>query len=327
MRTGAELMAATKPYASENRARSWFHVVETLAAIALLVVVILNSHWTIQLPAALICGLVHVRLFILFHDYAHGAILFRSKPGAVVMQVVGFYMLAVRSVWKETHNYHHKNNAKIIGSAIGSFPVVTVGMYRALPAKRRMLYKAIRHPLTIFFGYLPVFFIGMCIAPFKRQPKKHWVAPLALSAHLGVFALLWLFTSLGTALCLWVVPMAVAHGAGSYLFYAQHNFPDVQLKGRRNWDYTFAALRSSSYFEMPRFMHWFTGNIGYHHVHHLNHRIPFYRLPDAMAAIPELQTPGRTSWRPRDVKACLRLAAWDPDQGRMLTYDELEQAA
>jgi omega-6 fatty acid desaturase (delta-12 desaturase) len=125
------------------------------------------------------------------------------------------------------------------------------------------------------------------------------------------------------ALCLLVIPLAVTHGMGTYLFYAQHNFPDMNLKSRREWDYTHAALRSSSMFDMPPLMHWLTGNIGYHHVHHLNHRIPFYRLPEAMASVPELQNPGRTSWRLRDVKACLDLAVWDPDRGRMLTYAEL----
>ena len=76
-------------------------------------------------------------------------------------------------------------------------------------------------------------------------------------------------------------------------------------------------------FDMGPVGHWLTGNIGYHHVHHLNHRIPFYRLPEAMAAIPELQNPGRTSWHPREVMGCLRLALWDPEQERMLSFKEV----
>ena len=79
-------------------------------------------------------------------------------------------------------------------------------------------------------------------------------------------------------------------------------------------------------FDMSPVMHWFTGNIGYHHVHHLNHKIPFYRLPEAMEAMPELQTPYRTTWRPSDMWACLRLKLWDPKQGRLITWAELEQA-
>ena len=78
---------------------------------------------------------------------------------------------------------------------------------------------------------------------------------------------------------------------------------------------------------VPNWLHWMTGNIGFHHIHHLNHRIPFYRLPEAYAALPELQRPGRTSWKPSDIRACLELAVWDSEQGRMITYKELRELA
>jgi omega-6 fatty acid desaturase (delta-12 desaturase) len=110
-----------------------------------------------------------------------------------------------------------------------------------------------------------------------------------------------------------VIPFTIASAMGAYLFYAQHNFPGVQFRSREEWNYVFAALQSSSYIRMSRLMSWFTGNIGYHHVHHLNALIPFYRLPEAMAALEELQTPLTTSLRPRDVFNCLRLKLWETD--------------
>ena len=123
-----------------------------------------------------------------------------------------------------------------------------------------------------------------------------------------------------------VVPSFVSSAAGAYLFYAQHNFPGIELKDRREWTYHHAALKCSSMFDMSPVMHWFTGNIGYHHIHHLNHKIPFYRLPETMAAMPELQSPYRTTWRPSDMWACLRLKVWDAEQGRLITWAELEEA-
>jgi omega-6 fatty acid desaturase (delta-12 desaturase) len=108
---------------------------------------------------------------------------------------------------------------------------------------------------------------------------------------------------------------------GAYLFYAQHNFPAVELRDEAEWSYVHAALHSSSFIRMGRLMRWFTGNIGYHHVHHLNARIPFYRLPEAMAGIAELQSPRDTSLALRDVAACLRLKLWDRDQNRLVPFE------
>ncbi|MFT6398229.1 MAG: omega-6 fatty acid desaturase (delta-12 desaturase) [Bradymonadia bacterium] len=317
-------MQATKPFAKEDRAKTW-----KLLLVTILVLTMFSAGslflpwWPAKLVSGFFAGLTSIRLFIFYHDYLHGAILRKSKAGGWVMSAVGFYMLAVRSVWRETHNYHHKNNAKMLGSAIGSFPVVTVGMWRGLDPARRRIYRVIRHPLSIFGGYLTVFLIGMTISPFKRDAKKHWGGPLAVVLHVGAIVAVGLLLNWTTAFTAVVFPAAVAFGSGSYLFYAQHNFPGMQLKGRREWDYTFAAVNSSSMFDMGPVMHWFTGNIGYHHVHHLNHTIPFYNLPACMDAIPELQSPGRTSWKPKDVLAALRLSVWDPDIDRMMTWAEL----
>jgi omega-6 fatty acid desaturase (delta-12 desaturase) len=329
MRTGSELNIAVKPFQEEDRGKSWRLLATTLGVLigALVAIPLLPSGgaWmALKVALGVLVGLVQIRFFIFYHDYLHGAIFHDSKLASAVMSVCGFYLLAVRSVWKETHNYHHKNNAKLIGSSIGSFPVVTVGMWNAMTPLQRRLYRFLRHPITIFTGYFTVFLIGMTLSPFKRDPKSHWGGPLAVLIHLGLLVTVGLTLGWSTALCMVFLPSFLALGLGSYLFFVQHNFPAMKLKDRRNWDYTFAALKSSSMFDMSPLMHWFTGNIGYHHIHHLNHRIPFYRLPEAMAAVPELQAPGRTSWRLSDIASCLSLAVWDPDKDRMLTYDELD---
>ena len=323
MRDGAELNRATKPFVAEDRAKTWRLLLTTLAVIGALHATTILAPWlALKLASSVLVGLVYVRLFIFFHDYMHGAIGRDSRAMSVVMSVVGFLIMTVKSVWKETHNYHHKHNSKLIGSSIGSYPLLTTRMYKVLPKQKRVAYRIARHPLTISLGYIPVFMIGMTLSPFFRDKKRHWGGPIALVLHLaGVALSVW---ALGwtTGLLVTVLPVATVTGVGAYLFYAQHNFPDMQLKGRRDWDYTYAALHSSSMFDMGPIGHWLTGNIGYHHVHHLNHRIPFYRLPEAMAAIPELQNPGRTTWKPKDVWACLSLALWDPEQERMISFRE-----
>jgi omega-6 fatty acid desaturase (delta-12 desaturase) len=159
----------------------------------------------------------------------------------------------------------------------------------------------------------------MCARPLLLGPKKHLDAAFAIIVH-GALAVALAVTEWDNLLLAMIVPMCVASALGAYLFYAQHNFPAVKLRTRAEWTYVEAALSSSSFIRMSWLMHWFTGNIGYHHVHHLNARIPFYRLPEAMAVIPELQTPGTTSLLPRDVAACLRLKLWDPKQDRLVSF-------
>lgn len=323
MRDGAELNRATKPFVAEDPARTWRLLLVTLAVIcALHATTLLAPWWPVKLATSLLVGLVYVRLFIFFHDFMHGAIGRDSRAFSVIMSGVGFLIMTVKSVWKETHNYHHKHNSKLIGSSIGSYPLLTARMFRVLPKSKQVAYRIARHPLTIGLGYVPVFMIGMTIYPFLRDKRRHWGGPVALLLHLAGAALSMYFLGWLVGTLLTVVPIALATGVGAYLFYAQHNFPDMKLRGRRDWDYTYAALHSSSMFDMSPVGHWLTGNIGYHHVHHLNHRIPFYRLPEAMAAIPELQNPGRTTWKPRDVWRCLDLGLYDPEQDRMVSFKE-----
>ena len=119
------------------------------------------------------------------------------------------------------------------------------------------------------------------------------------------------------------LPFFLSHMLGAYLFYAQHNFPTVSFKANVDWSYSHAALESSSYLAMNPFLHWVTANIGYHHVHHLNSRIPFYRLPEAMDNIPELQTQNITTLWPKDIIACLRLKFWDSEKNKMIGFSEM----
>ncbi len=142
--------------------------------------------------------------------------------------------------------------------------------------------------------------------------------------HAALVAGLTILFGPGVAITALVLPLAIACAVGSYLFYAQHNFPGIHIQPRQSWSFARAALESSSYMKVGPVMSWFTGEIALHHVHHLNAAIPFYRLREAMGAIPALQVEPATSLAPRDVLACLRLKLWDPVGQQMVPFpDEL----
>ena len=313
-------------FAREDRRTTWRLLLVTLA---LLSAAIAAALWlqtaALAMAAGLLVGLLQLRLFAFFHDAQHGAIFADSSMGRAIMGVVGVYLLTPHPIWRDSHNYHHRNNAKLTGSQIGSYPLVTRRTWNGLTARQRLRYRLVRHPANIVLGYFTVFIFGMALAPFLRQPRRHWLGAAALLLHFGAFAALWLWYSPVNAFFAIVFPLMVSTMVGSYLFFVQHNFPDQFLNTRDQWSYKEAALRSSSMFDMHPVMHWFTGNIGYHHVHHLNAHIPFYRLPEAMASIVALQNPGRTSWKPADMLACLRIGAWDPDIRQPLTYSALQR--
>jgi omega-6 fatty acid desaturase (delta-12 desaturase) len=330
VQTERELIERTRPFAIEDRARSWRAVVSTLVFLAGAVAAAIAPpigggpvalYWAIRSLSAVVAGLLVIRMFILYHDFQHGALLRGSKLAKAIMGAYGVLVLTPPRVWRETHNYHHAHTAKIVGSNVGSYMMVTTAMWKQMTPAQRLKYRVVRHPLTIFFGYVTIFIYGMCISPFARSPKKHWLNVVSLVLHAAICALVvvklgWLALLFGVVLPLWL-----AFAMGSYLFYAQHNFPDMHVQPREKWSFGRAALESSSFMEMSPLMNYFTGNIGYHHVHHLNPAIPFYRLPEAMAAIPELQNPGKTTLKPRDIIECFKLKLWDPERGKMVGYD------
>ncbi|MBX2799274.1 MAG: fatty acid desaturase [Myxococcales bacterium] len=327
-RAGAALVRESKTFAQEDLATTWRLFGASVAVyLGFEAVALFAPWWPLQLLGAVGAGLVIVRLFIFYHDYLHGAVFRDSVVGHWVMVAYGWFIMSPAPVWRETHDYHHRNNAKMLGASIGSFPIVTTTMWRRMKPRDRFWYSVARNPLTILFGYLTVFIAGMCISAFVRDPKNHWQGPCALAVHLASIGVVGWFLGPWAALVGVVMPMFVACGTGSYLFYAQHNFPAAELRSREAWTYHHAALRASSMFDMPGWMHWFTGNIGYHHVHHLNHQIPFYRLPEAMEEMEALQDPGRTTWRPSDVWACLRLKLWDNERQALVGWDEARAAS
>jgi len=318
---GKALIDATRAFAREDGARSARLVGSTFGIlIALELVAASPAPWPVRLAASVLAGLTTARGFIVYHDFLHGAILRGSRLARALLHGFGLLLLTPPRVWRETHNYHHAHTAKIVGSHVGSYAMVTTGIWAKMGRRERLVYRAIRHPLTMLLGYFTIFMYGMCISPLRRAPRKHLDAAMALLLAFALNGvLLW---KLGVAFWLYVyfLPLNLALSFGAYLFYAQHNFPGVFVQSREDWSYTRAALESSSYLRMGRVMAWFTGNIGYHHVHHLNQGIPFYRLPEAMAALVELQHPTTTTLSPRDVVASFRLKLWDVEQGRMVGY-------
>jgi omega-6 fatty acid desaturase (delta-12 desaturase) len=318
MRSGKELILATRPYAADFTVKSWWCVLSTAF---MLVAALVGTLWNFHPIGKVICsglaGLLMLRLFVIYHDQQHHAILSKSRLAESLMRIFGILSLSPSSIWRASHNYHHKHNSKLRSAHIGSYPIMTRAQYLKSSKSERLQYLFMRHPLTILFGYVFVFLYGMCIYPFFNSPREHYDCLIATVVHLALAVVLTWFFGWPALLLTLIIPHLVASAIGSYLFYAQHNFPGVSFYDRAGWAYEKAALESSSFLKTGPVMGWFTANIGYHHIHHLNARVPFYRLPEVLKAIPELAKPKTTSLRVMDIIRCLRLKVWDVEAQQM----------
>ena len=328
VRTGRALFKATIPFALESVKKSWWLVASTLLIlIASLVGAALAPVWPIRLLFSVLSALLMVRTFITYHDYMHNAILSRSRLAWFLFRIYAAVSLTPPRSWKQSHNYHHGHVGKIAAASVGAFPLMTTDMWRDASLATRIGYRIERHPLTILTGYLTIFFFSVTLLPFLRNPARHWDSLLVLLGHGSLVAALWVFGGFDVAFFVIFLPMTIASMIGSYLFFAQHSFEDMHILPEDAWTYSRAAMESSSFMKLNKLMAWFTGNIGFHHIHHLNVRIPFYRLPEAMKAIPELQSPVTTTLSFHDIVACFRCCLWDEGLQRMVSYREFSRAA
>jgi omega-6 fatty acid desaturase (delta-12 desaturase) len=268
-----------------------------------------------------------VRAFITYHDYMHGAILSRSRLAWILFRVYSALSLTPPRSWKLSHNYHHGHVGQISEAGVGAFPIMTTQMWRDASRAARLRYRVVRHPLTVLTGYFTIFFLSVTLLPLLTKPARHWDSLLVLLGHGILIAILWIFGGFATAFFVVLLPMTVASMLGSYLFFAQHSFKRMHIISKEAWTFYRAAMESSSYMRLNKVLQWFTGNIGYHHIHHLNVRIPFYRLPETMRALPELQSPVTTTLAPRDVRDCFACCLWDEDRQRMVSYREAKLAS
>lgn len=337
-KSGREVLEATNPFATESTARSWWVVISTLALLlTTLALASIAAWWPVRLGLSLFGALLLVRAFILYHDFLHGSLLRNSTIARPMFHTFGMLMLTPPRYWRFSHNFHHGNVGKpvksengdelLFTSDLGSFPLMTVEKWKYATFLERLRYRVARHPLTLLFAYPAVFLFNITLLPLLKRPKRYWDGAAAIVLHAALVAGLWLLLGFDGLFFSFLLPYGLAAAIGAYLFYAQHNYEGLHVLEPDEWTYYRGSIESSSFMDLGRVMHWFTGNIGYHHVHHLNPLIPFYRLPEAMAAVPELQLPRTTTLLPHDIFKCLRLNLWDTDRGELVSYGAARRTA
>ena len=313
--------AATRPFTRGSaRKEAWFLVSTFAVMAAFATVAVLPLAWPLRLLGSLGTGLTMVRAFILFHDRHHGAAFTESRIAKLVLDAYGLLLLTPPRLWRYTHNYHHAHTARTDGDQRGTYTLFTTEQWRNASKRERFAYRAEHHPLTLLFGYVTVFLGTFGVWPVLRKPAASWDSLASLVVHAGVGTLAWVLGGPAVFVFAFLIPFFLAGAIGAFLFYVQHYFEECSVPDDATWTHAGAALGASSHVAFGPVGSWFTGNIGLHHIHHLNPKIPFYRLPEALAAVPALQTSKPIVLSPRAIARCLRLKLWDAESGRLVAY-------
>jgi len=280
------------------------------------------SYWLTLLFALGATGFL-MRLFMIQHDCGHGSFFKSRRARDTVGFIIGILTLTPYEYWRKTHAYHHAHSGNLDHRGFGDIDTLTIQEYYGKSRWSRLGYRVYRNPL-ILFGIGAVFhFVVIHRYPWnvpkewKQAWKSVWLTNLALA---GIVTVMALTIGLGSFLLVHGPVVLFTCAAGVWLFYVQHQFEETYWHRTENWDYYDAALEGSSYLVLPRPLQWLTASIGIHHVHHLNARIPNYRLQEAMEAVPELQNPARvTMWESMKL---LGLTLWDEVEERLVSFGE-----
>lgn len=275
--------------------------------------------WPLTLALAALAALFLVRVFIIFHDCGHGAY-FRSKRlNNAVGFVTGLLTLTPYRHWKWQHAVHHGTSGNLDERGIGDVWTMTVQEYASASKWKRLHYRVARNPF-ILFGLVPLgLFLIYQRIPYAKASRRdrnsvHW---MNFSIVVYAFGLSWIF-GFWNFVCIQLTVTGVSGTLGVWLFYVQHQFEDTYWRSGDSWDYTASAMEGSSFYKLPAVLNWFSGSIGYHHIHHLSSRIPNYNLKACHEAEPFFQQVPEIGLK--GSLRSLRLRLWDESSGKLVGY-------
>jgi acyl-lipid omega-6 desaturase (Delta-12 desaturase) len=322
-----ELMVAVAQFQMPSLRRSVWQFASTFAGYVLLnaamYVLVRHSVWLavmIALPAAAFL----VRLFIVQHDCGHGAFFRSRRSNDVLGRFCSVFTFTPYAFWRRQHAHHHAsfNNLDRRDAGIDFYSAcATVAEYLALSRARRVLYRAFRHPILTQLLLPPLVFVLLYRVPFdvpkswRRERRSDLMTNIALGGALVTLTMI--FGPCAVALVQLPI-IAVASIIGAWLFSAQHRFEEAVWERQSAWSYMRASLEGSSYLKLPPILQWFTGNIGFHHVHHLCARVPNHRLQECHASRREFQHVKTLTLR--QALCAPRYVLWDEKLRRMMRF-------
>ncbi len=313
-------------YKRPSPLKSWWQVLNSVVPFCglwyLMYLSTFRSYWLTLLLAIPAAGFL-VRIFIIQHDCGHHSFFRNRRANDLLGSFCGLLTLTPYHFWKRSHARHHSSSGNLSHRGTGDVSVLTVDEYRALSRFGRFRYQLYRNPLVMFgLGASYLFILRYRLTtgvPSNWRRERLSIYATNFGLLLMIVLASWTI-GLGTFLLVHGPLVVLAAATGCWLFFIQHQFEDAYWQPQPTWNFTESALQGSSYYRLPRVLQWFTGNIGFHHIHHLDSRIPNYNLPVCYAAEPDLQQ--AVTLGIRDSLRCTRLKLWDTDQQLMVGFKD-----
>lgn len=280
--------------------------------------------WALVPPVFVAAGLL-VRIFIFFHDCGHGSFFPSRTLNRIVGYLCGVLTFTPYEEWRLAHAGHHAHAADLERRGEGDIWTMTVDEYLAASKRTKILYHLYRNPFVLFVAGPPIMFLLLNRIPHKGiQPRERMSVIITNISILGIIILAHFTIGLRAYLLIQVPVMSLAGIFGVWMFYVQHQYEGVYWSHHEEWDPVRAALEGSSYYKLPKWLQWFSGNIGLHHIHHLRPRIPNYNLQRCYDEVPALQ-----NVKPLTLLPSLRflgLHLWDEKAQDLISFRQLKRA-
>ena len=294
---------------------------------AVMLLCLQHGYWLSLVLAVPAAGFL-VRLFMIQHDCGHGSFFRRAAANHWVGRAIGVLTLTPYDYWRRTHAIHHASSGNLDRRGTGDVTTLTVAEYLDLPRWRRLGYRLVRNPLILLaLGPIYLFLLKHRLpVELMDSGKEVWISAMATNlAIAGVVVGMSSLIGFQSFVLVQLPITLLASSIGIWLFYVQHQFEETYWEHQDDWSFHSGAMQGSTFFDLPAPLRWFTANIGVHHVHHLASRIPSYRLGEVLRDHPKLREVSRLTLR--DSFRCFRLALWDEEQRRLVSFRDLRAPA
>lgn len=321
-----QLRKDVAPFAKSDAKKSIQQIINTIIPLLVLWAagyMIASTSILASIGLSIISAGFVVRTFIIFHDCTHGSFFKSKKANDIIGLITGVITSFPYEKWKREHSIHHATSSNLDKRGIGDIDMMTVEEYLEASKLQRLWYRFYRNPF-VMFGLGPLYLVLISNRMNRKDAKNKEKLNTFLTNGLLLIisASLIFFFGWTSFLAVHGTTLFISGSLGIWLFYIQHTYEDSYFEHNSEWDYVKAAVEGSSYYKLPKLLQWVSGNIGFHHVHHLAPRVPNYYLEKAHTEIPPLHM--ATTITLKSSLESLRYKLYDQKKYKFVTFKELK---